>query len=467
LEGLTIVADVKNDGDSSGIDPAHAFGLCWEGFAIDRLPEGTLTSVEGVRAGAASAGLKRSGKPDVALISVPKPTPAAAVFTTNKAAAAPVVISARSISERPLAAGVVANSGCANALTGDRGTEAALSMQESAARVLGVSPSDVLVASTGLIGTELPVQKVRAAIESMRLSEGAEAGHLAARAIMTTDTVPKETAVEVSDGRRRVRVGGIAKGAAMLAPSMATMLAFLATDVACDPRALAGVLRSAVAATFNRLSVDACRSTNDTVVLLTTEKGELAVGEDASRYASDVFASLLGGVPSGKKTDVADATEGAEEHRNLGLLAVGVHLVCAELAMAMARDAEGSNKVAVVKVRGAASPADAEAAAQAIASSSLVRCSLFGSDPYWGRIVAEAGSAVSSFDDRSVSVSYGPYRVCAGGVATSEWSSAGLARYMERPEIEIVCDLGVGPFGALRVMTALGTGYVEENMKTS
>ncbi len=418
--------------------PETAFDLGFELEAIpaSTVPEGTITSVAGVEVGTASVGLRGRGGDDLALIYAEGAT-AAGVFTSNRAKAAPVVLSMETLAESESVCAIVANAGCANALTGERGMEDAVAMQQAAASKLGVPRNSVLVASTGLIGTYLPRESVVSAIGMVGLSNSVEAGHRAARAIMTTDTHPKECAVRVGLEGYECTVGGIAKGAAMLAPSMATMLAFLATDAALDRPTLARLLANSVEKSFNKLSVDACMSTNDTVVAFATGRAETSSGRDA-----------IDG-------DVVEALQKAFDY------------VCAYLALEMARDAEGSSRIAVVRVKGAASSADAEAAAMKIAASSLVRCSLYGGDPYWGRVLSEAGSAARVFDPSAVSVAYGPHLVCSGGVATEVWGSEELSRYMSAPEIEITCDLGVGAYEALRVMASLGPEYVEENMKTS
>lgn len=426
------------------LDGPMAFGLQARDFEVRIVPDGTVTTVRGVLGGAASAGLKRSGRTDLAVIALERVGMCAGVFTSNKAAAAPVQSCRRLLARESRFSGVVVNSGCANALTGEKGLADAETVRRAATELIGLEGAEALVASTGLIGTELPVDAIVEALRSLRLESGEAAGHAVAEAIMTTDTVPKEVAVRAASDGEAVLVGGVAKGAAMLAPSMATMLAFLVTDAAVGAKTLDRLLRAAVAKTFNRLSVDACQSTNDTVLLFGTNAETFDGGGDAGTR----FETEQGSTPS-------------------GLLEAALEVACAELALAMARDAEGSERLAVLKVEGAASPEDAEAVAGAIAASTLVRCSLHGADPYWGRVVSEAGSAAKRFDADRTDVLYGPHRVCAGGKATAEWRDPSLQDYMTRSEIEITLDLGLGPYSARRIVAALGPGYVEENMKTS
>lgn len=418
--------------------PEEAFDL---GFELEEwggrvLEGGTITSVEGISAGAASAGLRPSGLPDIALI-VSEGTTGAGVFTQNLAKAAPVTVSMKALASDGAIRGIVANAGCANASTGSRGIRDAEAMQRAAAERIGAPKDSVLVASTGLIGTFVPIDSVVSAIASIAPEESLDAGHRAARAITTTDTVPKECAVVFGAGDWEITVGAIAKGAAMLEPSMATMLAFVATDASLEAATLRRLVRNSASKTFNKMTVDACMSTNDCVLALATGASNLGPGE-ASPADPDL-----------------DAMQKAFDY------------VCASLALDMVRDGEGSSRVAVVRVRGAAGRGDAERVARAIAASSLVRCSLYGGDAYWGRVVSEAGAAAEVFDPASVSVSYGPFEVCSAGVATEAWGSKDLARYMTASEVEITCDLGVGASGAVRVMASLGPGYVDENMRTS
>jgi len=388
----------------------------------------SVTAPAGFEAAGVACGIKASGDLDLALVaSTAGAVPAAGVFTSNRAAAAPVTVSrAHLAASAGRAAGVVLSSGNANAATGAPGAAAAERMCALAADGLGVAATEVLVCQTGLIGIPLPMAPVEAGIPALVAARapGAEAGRLAATAIMTTDTVCKE-AVVAGTG---FTVGAMAKGAAMLAPDMATMLAVLTTDARCEPPALEAALRRAVDATFNRLSVDGCTSTNDTVLVLAS--------------------GASGTAPSP------------------GDLAASLEAACGGLAAMMAADAEGATTVARVVVQGAASDDDAHRAARKVAESPLVKCSLNGSDPYWGRVVSELGSAGVAFDLERVSVSYGGVTVCRHGVAADHDAGA-LAAHMRSGRVELRCDLGLGGGTGAVLTTDLGHGYIDENRTTS
>ncbi|HLI15268.1 MAG TPA: bifunctional glutamate N-acetyltransferase/amino-acid acetyltransferase ArgJ [Acidimicrobiales bacterium] len=386
----------------------------------------SVVAPQGFRAAGVACGIKEGGAKDLALVAAEAAVPAAATFTTNRAAAAPVVVSrAHLLATGGRAAAVLINSGCANAATGASGQRAAEASCVAVAEALGVAPEAVLVCSTGLIGRQLPVERVEAAVPGLvdRLGATPADGRAAAEAIMTTDTHPKQTLVEHS----RFRVGGMAKGAGMIAPRMATMLAVLTTDAVAEPDALAGALREAVARTFNELIVDGCTSTNDTVVALASgQAGRAAFGE------------------------LAEALEAA----------------CADLASQLAEDAEGTTRVATVRVVGALSDAEARQAARAVASSLLVKTSLYGADPYWGRIVSELGASGATFHLDHVSVAYGGTVVCRGGIGVAHDAEA-VAAHLRGERVEITCDLALGSGAAAVLTTDLGHGYIDENMRTS
>ena len=388
----------------------------------------SVTAPLGFVAAGGAAGIKAGGVPDVAVVATEDglPVPAAGVFTANLAAAAPVQVSrAHLVATGGSAAGVVLTSGNANAATGEEGRDAARRLCAAVAAGVGATEEQVLVCQTGLIGIPFPIEVVSpliAPIVSGR-SRQPEAAEAAARAIMTTDTVPKQALVR-ADG---FVVGGMAKGAAMLAPNMATMLAVCTTDAAVDPATLHKALGEAVALSFNAISVDGCTSTNDTVLVL-------ASGRAATPSPAALTAAL---------------TE-----------------ACGSLAEQMVADAEGATKVAHVCVRGAESDEAAHRAARKVADSMLVQCSLFGEDPYWGRIVSELGSAGTPFDIDRVSVAYGGVVVCAGGVAVPHDGHA-VAAHMAGRHVQIDCDLGLGKGRAVVLGTDLGYGYIDENRTTS
>jgi glutamate N-acetyltransferase/amino-acid N-acetyltransferase len=398
----------------------------------------SVTAVDGFEAAGIAGGIKASGALDLSLVATTnrEPVSAAGVFTTSLACAAPVQISRRHLADGRAAA-VVLNSGNANAATGDAGRGDALRMCELTADGLGVAPSDVLVCSTGLIGIPMPMAPVETGIPKLvgDLTSGADAGHRAAEALMTTDTVRKESTADadLGDGRH-IKVGGMAKGAAMLAPSMATMLAVLTTDAQAEPAALHAALERAVDTTFNALVVDACTSTNDTVLILAN--------------------GTAGGAPVG--------TSGHAYHA----LVEAVTAVCDDLARQMAADAEGATKLVHLVVRGARSSDEARRAARAVASSQLVQCSLYGSDPYWGRVLSELGASGAFIEPERVDIAYNGVTVCRHGIAALHDETA-LQASMAQRNIEIVCDLNVGRSEARMRFTDLTHAYVDENMGTS
>jgi len=388
----------------------------------------SVTVPQGFAAAGGAAGIKAGAALDVAVVVTAdgRAVPAAGVFTANLAAAAPVQVSrAHLAATGGHAAGVILTSGNANAATGEAGRLAARQLCADVAAGVGATEQQILVCQTGLIGIPFPIRLVSPEIAPIVAARSSDdgAGEAAALAIMTTDTVPKQTVVRGGD----FVVGGMAKGAAMLAPNMATMLAVCTTDAAVDPATLQKALGEAVAQSFNAISVDGCTSTNDTVLVL---------------------ASGRAGAPSP------------------GALTEALTEACDDLAQQMVADAEGATKVAHVCVRGAESDAAAHQAARKVAESMLVQCSLFGADPYWGRVVSELGSAGTPFDIDRVSVAYGGVVVCAGGVAAAH-DEAAVAAHMEGRHVEIDCDLGLGSGRAVVLGTDLSYGYIDENRTTS
>ncbi|MFA5882288.1 MAG: bifunctional glutamate N-acetyltransferase/amino-acid acetyltransferase ArgJ [Acidimicrobiia bacterium] len=398
----------------------------------------SVTAIEGFEAAGIASGIKPSGNPDLALVATAdrRPVTAAGVFTTNLATAAPVQVSRAHLADGKAAA-VVLSSGNANAATGEPGRDDARRMCELTAAGLGLATADVLVCSTGLIGIPMPMEPVESGIPLLcaAIAPGAEAGHRAARAMMTTDTKSKESLADADMGDgRHLHVGGMAKGAAMLQPAMATMLAVLTTDAVVDPDTLHAALERAVQDSFNALIVDACTSTNDTVLVLAN--------------------GAAGGPPVGSSGHAYYA------------LVEALTAVCDDLAHQMAADAEGATKLARLTVRGARSSEEARRAARAVAASQLVQCSLYGQDPYWGRVLSELGASGAFLDPERVDISYNGVTVCRHGVAALHDETA-LRTSMTQRDIEIVCDLHAGRGEARVRFTDLTHAYVDENMGTS
>jgi glutamate N-acetyltransferase / amino-acid N-acetyltransferase len=389
----------------------------------------SVTGPDGFVAAGVACGIKASGAPDLSLVATADgvPVPAAAVFTSNLAAAAPVAVSrAHLAATGGMASAIVISSGNANAATGLPGQNNAERMCAVVGEGLGVAATDVLIGQTGLIGIPLPMSPIETGLPLLVAARapGPDAAVAAATAIMTTDGVRKEVLVE----RPGFSVGAMAKGAAMLAPHMATMLAVLTTDLACPPDTLQEALRRAVDATFNRLTIDGCTSTNDTVFVLASGR-------------------------SGQSPDIDVVTEALTE-------------ACASLAAQMAGDAEGGSRIVHVIVTGAASDDEAHRAARKVADSNLVKCSFNGEDPYWGRVVSELGSAGVAFDMARVDVAYGGTVVCRGGVAADHDDKVVLA-HMAGSDVELRCDLGLGTGTAAVLTVDLGYGYIDENRTTS
>ena len=385
-----------------------------------------VTAPAGFTAAGVHCGIKPAGTPDLALVATDDaaPVPAAAVFTSNLATAAPVLVSrTHLVATRGRAAAVVLNSGNANAATGKLGHDDAEQMCALVARELGCGADDVLVCSTGLIGIPLPMAALESAVAPLVDRRSADGGAEAAEAIRTTDTHRKEVLVRAHG----FTVGGMAKGAAMLAPDMATMLAVLTTDAATDPSTLRAALVDAVDDSFNTLSVDGCTSTNDTVIVL--------AGGRAGPVSADSLREAIG-------------------------------QACRELAEQMAGDAEGATKVVRVRVQGAQSVDEARQAARKVAESQLVKCSLFGADPYWGRVMSELGSAGVAFDPERASVAYGGTVVASNGVAVDH-DAAGVREHLAGRQVEVVAHLGLGTGEACILTNDLTPAYIDENMRTS
>jgi glutamate N-acetyltransferase/amino-acid N-acetyltransferase len=385
----------------------------------------SVTAAEGFVAAGCHAGVKRR-RYDMALLATEdgRPVPAAAVFTQNKFFAPPVDVSrTRLAGNGGRATAVIVNSGNANAGTGPAGKADAEAMCAAAAAALGLSADEVLVCSTGIIGAPLPMDKILAATPKLAAKLSRSGGHDAARGILTTDHKAKEVLVEGST----FTLGGMAKGCGMIAPNMATMLAFLTTDAEVSADEMQSILRDASDRSFNTLNVDGATSTNDTAMLL---------------------ASGRRGRPD--PVEFADA----------------VHRACEDLTLQMARDAEGMTKMIALRVTGAVSDAEARAAAKNIAENNLVKCSWYGGDPYWGRLLAAAGSAGVAFEAEKTEVSYGGIIVSRAGTNANHDAKA-VAAHMANERIEVEVALGLGSGSAQVIGIDLGPGYIKENSKTS
>ncbi|PNL18238.1 bifunctional glutamate N-acetyltransferase/amino-acid acetyltransferase ArgJ [Micrococcus sp. FDAARGOS_333] len=380
----------------------------------------SVTAAAGFRAAGTTAGLKPSGKPDVAVVVNDGPKhEAAAVFTTNRVAAAPVLWSRQAVTDGRADA-VVLNSGGANAATGQQGFRDAHRTAEHAAAALGCSSGDVLVCSTGLIGEPLDMDRLLPGVDAAVQGLGTEGGPAAAEAIMTTDTRAKQSRVDGTG----YTVGGMAKGAGMLAPGMATMLAVVTTDADLPASALQLAVDRAVAATFNRADSDGCMSTNDTVILLAS--GASGVTPDPDEFGA------------------------------------AVTRVCADLARQMVGDAEGAQHDIAVRVVNAETEQAAEAVARAVARSNLFKTAVFGQDPNWGRVISAVGTvpeSVAAFDSTALDVSFNGVQVCRASGVGEDRSLVDLSAREVRVEI----DLHAGDVEATIWTNDLTHDYVHEN----
>jgi len=394
--------------------------------------DGGITAVPGILAGGVVAGIKPSGKKDLALIYSSTPARAAAVFTSNQVKGAPVLVSSEHV-RGGQAQAIVASSGCANVCTGEQGIADAREMTRLVGDLLRIPAGHVLVAATGVIGIPLPMDKIRAALPNLVKSLSPQGGRAAAEAIMTTDTRPKEAAVRVEIGGRPITIGGIAKGVAMLEPHLATMFCFVASDAALARGALAPVLRRAVDRSFNRTTVDSDQSTSDTVAVLTNGLAENTPLETGSR--------------------------------GIRQFAQGLDAVMTKLARMLVADAEGATKLVTVAVRGAASGKDALHAARAVANSPLVKTAINGQDPNWGRIMMALGKSPARIDPGKVAIAFGDERLVERGMQKEGVRIERIREIMGLSEYEISIDLGLGR-GEDRVWTCdLSEEYVRLNAK--
>jgi glutamate N-acetyltransferase/amino-acid N-acetyltransferase len=396
--------------------------------SITDIPSGSVTSPEGFFAGATAAGIKQGpNQPDLGILFSETPCTAAAVFTRNKIKAAPVLLSRTRLRDGRAQAAII-NSGNANACTGRRGYRDAVRITELTAASLGISPEDVVTASTGLIGARLPLEKIQDSLDRIVLSR--DGGNQLARAIMTTDTVPKATAVTVETATGNFVIGGIAKGSGMLHPDLATMLGFITTDTAIDGDFLKLSLRRAVDGSFNMVSVDSDTSTNDTVLIMAN--------------------GLAGNPPIDASSELAVPFQQALDR------------VCIFLAKCLARDGEGASQLIEVRVSGARSLLQARRAARTVVSSPLVKTAVHGHDPNWGRILAAVGRSGASLSPSKIDLDIGDMEVVRAGLPVSLHQER-LERLLNRPEVLVNIDLNVGTCGAIAWGCDLSEEYVRFN----
>ncbi len=397
---------------------------------IEFIKEGTVTSPKGFKAGSTYAGIKTYGeaKQDIGILVSQVPCVAAGVFTTLRIKAAPVVVDQEKVKSGRGQA-VVVNSGVANACTGEEGIKNANEMARLTAAKLGVPAADVYVASTGVIGVQLPMDKLAAGINNIDFTP--EGGHMLVRAMMTTDTRPKETAVSVKFGDTRFSVGGVTKGAGMIHPNMGTMLCFISTDAALDKAFAQRAVKQAVDKSFNMITVDGDTSTNDTVLLLAN--------------------GLAGNKPITIANEMGKAFQEA------------LDAVCIDLARKMAGDGEGATKLMEVNVTGAASVKEARAVARTVAGSSLVKTAVYGNDPNWGRIIAAAGRAGVAIEESKLDLDIGGVPILKGGKAINQFRMKEASDALNRKEVVINLNINMGSEKGTAWGCDMTEGYIKEN----
>lgn len=395
-----------------------------------RTIEGGVTAAPGFRAGSIAAGIKSDpGIRDVALLVADQLCAVAGTFTTSRAPAAPVLLCKEHLlATNGHAQALIMNSGNANCSNGERGMHDARRMADLTAKRLGLKPEHVLVSSTGIIGRPLPMDKIEYGIANVEVAP--DGGHLFTLGIMTTDTRPKEIAIEFELEGKTVRLGGTTKGAGMIYPNMATMLCYLTTNAALDPAFQQTVLRRAVNDSFNMICVDGDMSTNDTVLLFANGQA--------------------GNAPLTADTPGASVFETALRH------------VTRYLAREMARDGEGATKLMEVVVRGARTDADARKAARALTISPIWRCAVYGEDPNWGRVISTLGACGADMAHDHLEISFGDVQVVRNGMAT-DYKKEDAKAVLAQAEFTLTADLHVGFYSATAWGCDMTHGYVDEN----
>lgn len=398
--------------------------------------EGGVTAAKGFLAASAAAGIKYQGRTDMAMIYSEKPCAAAGTFTTNVVKAAPVKWDQEIVYHHPAAQAVVCNSGIANACTGEEGFSYCRATAEAAAETLGIPADSVLVASTGVIGMQLPVEKLEKGVGMMakELDGSLEAGNLAAKAIMTTDTVEKEAAVQVVIGGKTVTVGGMCKGSGMIHPNMCTMLGFVTTDVCISKELLQEALSQDVKDTYNMVSVDGDTSTNDTVLLLAN--------------------------------GMAENPEITEKNEDYEIFCKALNYVNTSLAKKIAGDGEGATALFEVKIIGAESKEQAVTLSKSVVSSSLTKAAIYGHDANWGRILCAMGYSGAQFDPEKVDLYFesraGKIKIIENGVSTG-YSEEEAARILSEDEVTAIADVKMGDYAATAWGCDLTYDYVKIN----
>ena len=397
---------------------------------------GGVTAAKGFEAAAAAAEIKYKGRTDMALIYSELPCHTAGTFTTNVVKAAPVKWDQRIVAESPFTQAVVVNSGIANACTGEEGDGYCKATAEECAKVLGVPESAVLVASTGVIGMQLPIERLKKGITLLREAKGSttEHGTAAAKAIMTTDTVHKEIAVQVTLGGKTVTIGGMCKGSGMIHPNMCTMLAFVTTDACISREMLQKAVSEDVKDTFNMISVDGDTSTNDTLLVLAN--------------------------------GAAENQEISSENEDYKKFAAALNAVNTYLAKKMAGDGEGATALFEVKIVGAKTKADAVTLSKAIVTSSLVKAAIYGHDANWGRILCAMGYSGVQFDPEKVDLFFesaaGKLQIIENGIAV-DYSEEEATRILSEPEVTALADVKMGDVDATAWGCDLTYDYVKIN----
>jgi len=396
------------------------------------IKDGGITSPKGFAAGAVYAGIKKQsqGVMDLAVLYSEADSAAAGVFTTNKVKAAPVLFDQQNLKKTGKARAIIINAGVANACTGKQGMENAVLTAELLAKKLKIEPEEVLVASTGVIGVQLPMDKIEDGIEQIKISRSG--GHILAKAIMTTDRKPKEIAIKVKSGNTEFTVAGVAKGAGMIHPNMATMLCFLATDARIEGKFLKSALKKAIDLSINLVTVDGDTSTNDTAIILGNgmAMGDKGVIEQGSRLA-----------------------EAFQE---------GLNRVCLHLARSIARDGEGATRMIEVFVDGAVSQDDARLAARIIANSPLVKTAVHGCDPNWGRIICAAGRSGAELDPEKADVYIDDICLFKSGTPLP-FDKKAAADKLGGPEVSLRMDFHLGKASATAWGCDLSKEYVTIN----